>query len=329
MGSASCNVRALLRSKFDSCRRRHHRLPCPGLGAQRRHRRAARRCPGPCPDAVRDRLTPCRRRREPARWQADPDPAPVPGRPRSSWRPPSHCWWRSRWQWLPCSDWRATRSSRKGQLARQPEKRRSAVIRAEPQRPPARRFHPVAPRRSPSRPRPVGSGSRSPSPSRCPSASSRSRSAQSRSPPGSPDRPRLRRTVSLDRRRTRHVRPAPASGIRTLRWSAGSGAVCLAGGGAGSCHHRRAGWSDHRRLGTDRVRPAGWHRRDRHRGAGRRQGGNTDGGRHGGAGGIDPVERAGVGRATGECASGGGACRGPGGASGRARRRQRGRAGGL
>src|ERR671911_2008049 len=48
--------RALLRSKFDSCRRRHDRLARPGLGAQRRHRRPAQRRSRPRPIALRDGL---------------------------------------------------------------------------------------------------------------------------------------------------------------------------------------------------------------------------------------------------------------------------------
>src|SRR6266545_3668043 len=57
MGPASWNARALLPSKFDSCRRGHDRRPRPGVDSERRDRRAARRCPGPRPRPVRDRLT--------------------------------------------------------------------------------------------------------------------------------------------------------------------------------------------------------------------------------------------------------------------------------
>src|SRR4029450_400736 len=73
--STSLTARPLLRSKFDSCRRRHDRLARPGLGAQRCHRRSARRRPGPRPISLRDGLMPGAPRRppRPAGGRSHPD----------------------------------------------------------------------------------------------------------------------------------------------------------------------------------------------------------------------------------------------------------------
>ena len=176
----------------------------------------------------------------------------------------------SPWRWSGSSAWRATRSSRKAPLARGPGRRQWAATRPGPRQPPGRPFHPAVRQGSPWRPPdPAGSESWSDCRSGCRSACGRSSSAPPRSPPSSPD----------------HPRPPPAANETR-------GRPCR----SGAPGHRResiptpargAGWSDPDRVGTGRVRPAGRACRRRHRRVGRLEGGVADGGRHGGAGGVD------------------------------------------